>query len=378
VFTPTDGDNYATATKSDMKVTVVPSNDATLSNLTVTGYSIVPSPFASNTFIYTLTVPNSVNSITIEATATDSKRQSITGTGAKFISVGENPFTITVTAEDNATTKGYLLIVTRSEADAPIVNAATPTITTQPTGGSAQQGTATTLTVAATKSDAGTLSYQWYSNTSASNSGGTALSGATNADYTTPTTLAEGTYYYYVVVTNTNGTVNGAQTATATSNAATVIVTAAGGATPATYTVTFNSRGGSNVSPQDVYDGSTLTPPSAPTREGYDFGGWYYEASCTNEWYFDGDVVTGNITLYAKWTTGTAIETVNTDKLQIYPNPTNGIVHISNADGAEIKVYSLNGELLLRTRESRVDLSGYPSGVYLLRIGDETLKVVKK
>jgi hypothetical protein len=71
-------------------------------------------------------------------------------------------------------------------------------------------------------------------------------------------------------------------------------------------------------------------------------------------------------------------ETRHATSLQVYPNPTTGVVTIANADGAEVKVYNLSGELLHRSRESCVDLSGYPSGVYLLRIGDEALKVVKK
>ncbi len=38
--------------------------------------------------------------------------------------------------------------------------------------------------------------YQWYSNTTASNTGGTIISGATNSNYTPPTTAAGTTYYY--------------------------------------------------------------------------------------------------------------------------------------------------------------------------------------
>ncbi|WP_046744103.1 T9SS C-terminal target domain-containing protein [Kordia zhangzhouensis] len=44
----------------------------------------------------------------------------------------------------------------------------------------------------------GTVSYQWYSNTMNSNTGGTAIAGETNADYTPPIFTTAGTYYYYV------------------------------------------------------------------------------------------------------------------------------------------------------------------------------------
>lgn len=48
--------------------------------------------------------------------------------------------------------------------------------------------------------------YQWYSNTTASNEGGTAITGATKQTYSFTTTEA-GTFYYYCVVTCTEGTV---------------------------------------------------------------------------------------------------------------------------------------------------------------------------
>jgi uncharacterized repeat protein (TIGR02543 family) len=92
--------------------------------------------------------------------------------------------------------------------------------------------------------------------------------------------------------------------ATATNAADSGVVSAVFPATAAanTYTVTFDSQGGSAVSPQDVAYGGLLTKPAAPTRTGYTFGGWYKESSCTNLWNFGSDTVTGTTTLYAKWT----------------------------------------------------------------------------
>ena len=69
-----------------------------------------------------------------------------------------------------------------------------------------------------------------------------------------------------------------------------------------TYTVTFDAQGGSTVASQDVAKNGKVTKPTDPTRTGYTFGGWYKEAACTTAWNFDTDTVTGNITLYAKWT----------------------------------------------------------------------------
>ena len=76
------------------------------------------------------------------------------------------------------------------------------------------------LTVAAESPDMGQLSYQWYSHTASSITGGTKIDGQTNASYT-PVFSGDGDVnaFYYVVVTNTNNFVVGAKTATATSRA---------------------------------------------------------------------------------------------------------------------------------------------------------------
>ena len=69
-----------------------------------------------------------------------------------------------------------------------------------------------------------------------------------------------------------------------------------------TYIVDFDSQGGSTVSSQTVEESGLVTEPTAPTKEGYTFGGWYKESGCTNAWDFATDTVTADITLYAKWT----------------------------------------------------------------------------
>jgi len=72
---------------------------------------------------------------------------------------------------------------------------------------------------------------------------------------------------------------------------------------PDTYTVTFDSQGGSAVaSATGVIAGAKISAPTAPTFEGYVFAGWYKEASGETEWVFDTDTVSANVTLYAKWT----------------------------------------------------------------------------
>ena len=67
-------------------------------------------------------------------------------------------------------------------------------------------------------------------------------------------------------------------------------------------TVTFNSNGGSTVASQTVKYNDKAKEPTAPTKSGYTFAGWYTEEQLTTKYVFD-TPVTGNITLYAKWNT---------------------------------------------------------------------------
>ena len=67
------------------------------------------------------------------------------------------------------------------------------------------------------------------------------------------------------------------------------------------YTVTYESNGGSTVPSQTVKYNETANKPADPTKSGYTFAGWYTEEKLTNKYDFAA-LVTGNITLYAKWT----------------------------------------------------------------------------
>ncbi len=65
-------------------------------------------------------------------------------------------------------------------------------------------------------------------------------------------------------------------------------------------TVTFDTDGGSAVSSVTVNKGDKLTEPTAPTKDGYEFVGWYKEGM-TEQWNFETDTVSDNLTLYALW-----------------------------------------------------------------------------
>ena len=68
------------------------------------------------------------------------------------------------------------------------------------------------------------------------------------------------------------------------------------------YTVTFDTHGGSTVPSAMTAQNKTMVAPANPERAGFAFAGWYKDAACTQAWDFAKDVVTADMTLYAKWT----------------------------------------------------------------------------
>jgi hypothetical protein len=100
------------------------------------------------------------------------------------------------------------------------VTAQLPTITVHPIGAIyTQNETADELTVKASVTDDGTLSYQWFRIDQDSAADGTEIEGATDAAYM-PATDISGTVYYYAVVTNNVS----AQTVSAISQTAEIVV----------------------------------------------------------------------------------------------------------------------------------------------------------
>ena len=67
------------------------------------------------------------------------------------------------------------------------------------------------------------------------------------------------------------------------------------------FTVTFDSKGGSDVAAQQVNYGELVKADTPPVREGYRFTGWYRDPACQELWGLTVDAVSGDMTLYAGW-----------------------------------------------------------------------------
>jgi len=207
------------------KPTVTTQAVTDISNTTATGNGNItdigsPNPTAYGVCWNTTGIP------TISNNKTDEGAKSSTGTFTSSIT-GLSPNTtyyIRAYATNSAgTSYGFNVMFTTTA----LVNAVEPSFSTNLSGETTytKNDTATALTVSATASDGGSVTYQWYKNTENNNTTGTEILGATSATYTPSTSTVE-TSYYYVIATNTNNSVNGTKTATTTSGIKKIVINA--------------------------------------------------------------------------------------------------------------------------------------------------------
>lgn len=79
------------------------------------------------------------------------------------------------------------------------------------------------------------------------------------------------------------------------------------------YEIRFNLNGhGGAIAPTAVVAkyGATISAPTSPTDNDYDFEGWYTESGCENEWNFASTKVTAKQTLFAKWVAKPDVKTI--------------------------------------------------------------------
>ncbi len=79
------------------------------------------------------------------------------------------------------------------------------------------------------------------------------------------------------------------------------------------YTMIFDSRSGSSVSPVTRNYNTSVAKPGDPTRYGFTFSGWYTGINGTGSAVSFPHILTGNITVYARWTAGTYTISFNSE-----------------------------------------------------------------
>jgi len=311
---------------------ILVNDQAFLENLTVSAGILSPA-FSPDRRTYRVTVPLWVEHITLTGTPMDDAN--VTGDGQKALNTGENTFEITASTSDAI--RVYTVVVTRTTNEysvdfvsyteittgaltAVFSGFTTPLIdrhefvyelTTRNFSGDltlnfslAGNNQSRTVSVEANSIYRLTLSWQvGYAQTGD-------ISATTHMDqYGRPShvTLIYTRRLRNVVVSNNEDDVISSHSEYITGSFYTNMTVSSlifmGNGDFTIYTVTFDSQSGSEVPSQTIVDGDKVTQPATnPSRDGYTFGGWYKETTCTNAWNFTTDVVNSNITLYAKWT----------------------------------------------------------------------------
>ena len=76
------------------------------------------------------------------------------------------------------------------------------------------------------------------------------------------------------------------------------------------------------------------------------------------------------------------VETTLEENIKVYPNPTNGTLHIDNVNGATVEVYNMVGTMVDVINNASdfntVDLSNYAEGTYMVKVYTEAGVVIKK
>lgn len=148
-------------------------------------------------------------------------------------------------------------------------------------------------------------------------------------------------------------------------------------------TVTFNVDSASAVQILTVTKNATIIKPTDPTKSGYTFAGWYKEAACVYAWDFTTDVVTSDITLYAKWTEiNTSISRQTVSNFKMYPNPAKEKLYFEYAkiSNACIMILDLQGKQVVNrlTSSDYIDISILSKGIYIVKIIDSESTVMIK
>ena len=319
-------------------------------NFTVTGNRILVANFTANPVSYTINASvNPANSGTISGnngTYNSGATATLTATansGYTFTNWTENGSQVSTNATYNFTVTGNRTLIANFNLQSFTINAtASPLEGGQITGtGTFNYGTSATLTATA---NTGYTFVNWTEN-------GSSVSN-------------DATYNFIV-------TENRTLTAVFTTN---------------TYTVTIDipSEGGI-VTGAGTYNYNESITLTAIPSENYSFESWTIEVD--RETVYDNPytfIVTENMSITANFKSTIGIDETF-DNTSIYPNPVDDIVRIksTNANIEKIEMYNIVGDLVyereaIKNTEATIDMSGFTSGIYFVKVDSQILKLVKK
>jgi uncharacterized repeat protein (TIGR02543 family) len=154
-----------------------------------------------------------------------------------------------------------------------------------------------------------------------------------------------------------------------------------------TFTVMFDVQyevlpGVAVTPPQIIEAGGKATKPNNPTRLDYIFIDWYKEPECTTLWNFTTDVVTSDITLYAKWASTTSVTSPRVSRAKQFSISQNGtnLRLVGTSQSTPIRIYNLNGKLLMSRSampNELISVSHLARGTYVLKALGNSVRIIR-
>jgi hypothetical protein len=74
----------------------------------------------------------------------------------------------------------------------------------------------------------------------------------------------------------------------------------------------------------------------------------------------------------------TDAEGVHNNSILVYPNPTQDVLMIQGIDAQALRVYDLQGRLLMQEEGTQVGVQHLAEGTYLLQIGTQVVRFIKQ
>jgi hypothetical protein len=350
--------DFPAKTVFNVEVKETLSDDASLSSLTVSEGTLMPI-FSSTIYDYTVNVVNAIASIEIAATATDENAVLSGDIGTHALTVGDNLFTITVTAEDGITKQNYEVTVTRNAPNTPVYQ----------------------VTV--------TANNETY---------GTATGGGTYEENATATVRATANTGYKFINWTKEGVVvssNNPYSFTVTADITLVANFVAEDVNTYSVNISVNNETYGTATGGGTYEENATATVTATANTGYKFINWTkdgVEVSTNITYSF---TVVEDVELVANFEEEVGIDElrVTSYELRVYPNPTTGELTIDMGSmGYEImrcEICDIYGRIVSYNQVSNlksqnlisVNISHLPTGVYFLQVATEqgilTKKVVK-
>lgn len=130
--------------------------------------------------------------------------------------------------------------------------------------------------------------------------------------------------------------------------------------------ITFDSDGGTAITPQYLSEGDVIQEPEDPVKYGFIFNGWWYnDDGFDSKWNFELGVEK-DMTLVAHWIDPTSVGSHSKDP-SFKVEGMSGGVKLTTTQAIHVKVYNISGQRILSTSiapgETTINL---PSGIYIV------------